>query len=136
MYRREIFNEVGLFDPELAVEDFDMILKIANSYSIGHLKEHLFYYRSHTENTVNNIDLMKVNSDQIIDKWVGKDCYSRAVVLNKLQYFRSYSSLERRKALKILPVSLSILKEKIFYEGIVRLFIPKFIYKKLLKKQQ
>lgn len=134
MYRRKVFDKVGFFDPELAVEDFDMILKVAKIFEIGHLQEHLFYYRSHAENTVNNVELMKVNSDRIIDKWAGEDCYSRAVVLNRLQYFRSYSSIERRKALKILPVSLLIFGEKVFYEGLIRLLVPKVIYKMLLKR--
>ncbi len=134
MYKRSVFDSVGLFDINLAVEDFDMILRIANKYQIGYLRKYLFYYRSHSGNTVNNVDKMKLNSDIIIDKWIDKDSYSKAVTRNKLLYFRAYSSLEKVKAMRMLPASLMIFKEKVFYEGVLRLLFPKRLYKRVLKR--
>ena len=51
---------------------------------------------------------MKVNSDRIIDKWADTDSYQKAVIRNKLLYFRAYSSLEKMKALQILPMKIMI----------------------------
>ena len=45
LFRREIFDEIGLYDDSLPAEDFDMNLRISYKYMIGFIDEPLFYYR-------------------------------------------------------------------------------------------
>ena len=133
MYRKQVFDSVGYFDESLAVEDFDFILRVAKKHLIGHLNEYLFYYRSHANNTVNQVDKMKVNSDAILYKWKSDKLYNRARLLNNIHYFRAYSSLEKIKAIKVLPFSFLIFTKTHTYQGLIRLLIPKSIYKKIMK---
>lgn len=134
MYRKKVFDDVGLFDENLQVEDFDMLLRIAKKYEIGFIDEYLTYYRSHQNNTLNKVGKMKENFEAILDKWKDEPKYNDAFFYNELLFFRAYSSLEKIKALKTLPLNFKIFREKVFYEGIIRLIIPKFIYRKIMKR--
>ncbi|WP_052446513.1 glycosyltransferase [Geoalkalibacter ferrihydriticus] len=46
MIKREVFNNVGLFDESLNIgEDYDMWLRIASQYEVGYVPEVLSFYR-------------------------------------------------------------------------------------------
>ena len=49
MIKKEIFNNVGLYDETIPIEDFDMWLKIAAKYEIGYSPKALVYYRQHSD---------------------------------------------------------------------------------------
>ena len=134
MYRSEVFNEVGPYDISLAVEDYDMYLRIAKKFEIGYLGEYLCYYRSHKGNTVNNIEKMESETEKILNKWKNENEYKNAIMKKNLLYFRNYASLNKKIALTRLPINIKILYDKIFYEGLIRLIIPKFIYNIILKR--
>ncbi|MBW9151359.1 glycosyltransferase [Clostridium estertheticum] len=75
MYRRTVIDKVGLFDENILFEDWDMNLRIiSNNVKIGYVKEPLFYYRQHSNNTcnANNFKFMLDGCLQIIEK-VDKD---------------------------------------------------------------
>ncbi len=45
LIRKDVFNDVGLFDESLHLEDFDMWLRIANRYKIGYVEDDEVFYR-------------------------------------------------------------------------------------------
>jgi glycosyltransferase involved in cell wall biosynthesis len=45
LVRKEVFEEVGLFDPSLAVEDWDMWIRIVSRFPIDYIAEPLARYR-------------------------------------------------------------------------------------------
>lgn len=134
MGHKKIYKEVGFYDTNLAVEDLDIILRIAKKYQIGYINEFLVYYRSHLGNTVNNVEKMEEESKKILDKWKNEENYTTGINKLKLIYFRNYASLQKIKAITRLPITIKVLGDKLFYEGLLRLLIPKFIYKYILKK--
>jgi len=134
LYQKKVFEEVDLFDTSLAIEDFDMFLKISKKFEIGYLNKYLFYYRSHGNNTSNNIEKMEKNVDIILEKWKNDQQYANAIMRKNLFYFRNFASTNKKEALKRLPRNVKILNDKIFFEGLLRLLIPKFIYKKVLRR--
>ena len=133
MYKKIIFEEVGGFDTDLAVEDFDMALRIAKKYEIGYIDEYFYYYRVHDSNTINDTDKMKYNVKKTLEKWKDDENYQNAVIQNSLLYFKYYASLHKIKSLKELPISFKLLNNRIFYEGMIRLLIPKILYKAIKK---
>jgi len=133
MYKKTIFEEIGGFDTHLAVEDFDMALKIAKKYQIGYIDEYFYYYRVHDSNTINDTDKMKYNVEKTLEKWKNDGNYQNAVLQNSLLYFKYYASLHKIKSLKELPVSFKLLINRIFYEGVIRLLIPKILYRAIKK---
>jgi len=50
MVRMLVFDEVGNFDENLAVEDWDMWLRIAKRHRVGFVESPLAYYRQHANN--------------------------------------------------------------------------------------
>lgn len=50
MVHKSVFEKVGLFNESVMIEDWEMSLRIAKTYSIGHLRKHHFYYRIHSSN--------------------------------------------------------------------------------------
>lgn len=131
LYRKELFNDIGGFDTSLAVEDVDMFLRIASRYEIGFQDDYYYYYRVHDSNTINNTEKMESDTRKILEKWQDHELYTSAIRNMNLLYFRNYAPTNKKKALLILPKDLSVLFERAFYQGMLRLFIPTSLYYKL-----
>ena len=52
MIARQVFEEVGLFNESIQMEDWDMWLRISLKYKIGFINRILAYYRWHDTNAV------------------------------------------------------------------------------------
>lgn len=99
LIKREIFDKVGLFDEKLAMEDWDMWLRISYQHKIGYLPEKLAYYRMHDSNISSKLALMLQNRLAIVDKWKVKknDSYQKAIA-----YWQLYGlKVLRKKSDKI-----------------------------------
>lgn len=134
MFRKEVFSIVGLYDTSLLVEDYDMFLRIAKVYEIGFLNEFLFYYRLHKTNTGINIEglrMMEANAYKVLDKWKNESQYAKAIIRTKLLYFRSMASAHKFEAIKRIPLNPTIVWDIFFIEGLLRLLIPKFLYRRI-----
>lgn len=131
MYRKRVFDEVGLFDVELAVEDVDMFLRIAKKFEIGYQKEFFYYYRVHDANSIGNIKKMEENTEEILSKWKDEKLYDRAMFRKNLLYFRNYTASNKIEAIKRIPLDISIFSNRVFYEGMLRLLIPRWIIEKI-----
>ena len=67
--KKTIFDKVGLFDENLAIEDLDMWLRIANFYEIGFIEDYVGFYRQHQHNASSNGVIMANARAKILNKW-------------------------------------------------------------------
>ncbi len=133
LYRKEVFENLGGFDIDLAVEDVDMFLRIGKKYQIGYQNEYFYYYRVHPTNTINDIEKMEFATTQILNKWKDEPLYPDAIYIKNMRFFKYYAATQKLESLQRLPKTYKVLNQKMFYEGLFRLLIPTFLYK-LLKK--
>lgn len=68
MIRRSCFDKVGLFDPNLFIEDCDMWVRIASCYPLAVIKEILVYYRQHSISMSRKHDMIMENTRPAIEK--------------------------------------------------------------------
>ena len=67
--RKSVFDNVGFFDENLFIEDFDMWLRIAKNHKIGFINDYLVLYRvGNTNSLSNNYSKMETSQIKIIDK--------------------------------------------------------------------
>jgi alpha-1,3-rhamnosyltransferase len=99
MTKKRILIDVGLFDEELYIEDWDMWLIISEKFQIGFLDEYLAYYRNHNTNISSNALKMYEAKQIIIYKWRIKNNYSLALKIINMKYFRDISRLHKRKSI-------------------------------------
>lgn len=60
MVRRDVFNEIGGFDPQMSTSaDWDLFYRIAKRYSVGFVPGVLLRYRVHSSNMHSNIRAME-----------------------------------------------------------------------------
>lgn len=109
MYRKEIFDNIGYFDKNLWIEDWDMLLKISYSYEIGFLDEYLAMYRNHGENMSGgkNIKKMYENELKILNKWKDTEAYSKVINSWEEKWFSELSKIDKEEAKKYLFSALT-----------------------------
>jgi glycosyltransferase involved in cell wall biosynthesis len=64
MVRKKIFDQIGFFNTNLVMEDWEMWLRVSRIAPIAYLPEQLTYYRFHTSNT--SYDSASMSKGQII----------------------------------------------------------------------
>ena len=71
MMPREVFDLIGGFQPQYALaEDYDLLLKAADTGTAGFIDKPLLKYREHRESgTYRKIDQIMAESFEIIDTW-------------------------------------------------------------------
>ena len=74
MIRKEVFNRVGVFNPEYEIaEEYDLWLRIAEYYPIDYIEQPLAKYRFHDQSTtIRNREQAFNESFQIIEYWLNK----------------------------------------------------------------
>jgi len=78
-FKTEIINEVGGFDPEIALEDLYIKLKITHAgYSIGVMNDLIAYYRVHETNTYKNMNYMTENVLKTYERFSDDSYYEQA----------------------------------------------------------
>ena len=104
MYRKDIFDNIGGFDKDLWIEDWDMLLRISYSYEIGFLDKYLAMYRNHGENMSGgkNIRKMYENELKILNKWKDTEAYSKVINFWEEKWFSELSRIDKEEARKYL----------------------------------
>lgn len=103
MIKREVIVNVGLFDKELfGTEDWDLWIRIAKKYKIGHLKERLAYYREHDGGISKNFDRHSVEERKVIEKHVLNNSIEKKVINLSLWVWYKKSLIHSLKQLKII----------------------------------
>lgn len=125
MYRKEIFNEVGYFDKNLWIEDWDMLLRIAYKYEIGFIDEYLALYRMHENNMSgnNNVKKMYKNELQILEKWNFTKEYLELKKYWEIKWFCDLVLIDKNEAKKYFLISFKrFYKKKVFKAFIKYIF--------------
>lgn len=129
MIRMSVLRELGGFDEDLYMEDWDMWLRILDAgYKMCFVNEVLAFYRQHENNSYKNYHKMEEASDFILDKWKDSPYYKEAKLNENLHRFNYYSEVNKIRALRYLPYALANIFLKSSMLGIVRLVTPKTFY--------
>ena len=124
--KREVFETVGDYDENSWIEDWDMWLRISEKYQIGYLNEFLAYYRKHDTNISKHSYNMYVAEKKILEKWVDKKDYQKAINLRKIVWFSTLSRKHKKEALKYLPSVIKyIFKDIRVSKSIIKLVVKR-----------
>lgn len=128
MIRKEIMDQIGLFDENSAVEDWDMWLRIAHDYVFGYIPEPLVYYRRHSFNLSNYFDKLYDSHVYIVGKWKGEKGQQQSmnqVQINGINYFSRHKKI---KALKIALTNIQCANSILYWRGVFKVLLPSFLY--------
>jgi len=120
MMYRTIYNEVGLYDPKIKIQDWDMFLRITKKYKVGFLNENLLFYRLHDTNLHAQGDTMYTVKYTVLEKWKDDPIYTQARMKLDLHYFNDFAKIDKKRALQMLPTILKYKSTKMF-KGLRRL---------------
>ena len=91
LYKRSVFENVGLFNETLKVEDYDFFLRLTQKYKVLRTSKCLFLYRMHGGSTSSNNLMMH---DQVI---ATSEFHPKLKKLNKIR-----AALVRRDIIEVL----------------------------------
>ena len=136
MMRRTILTDVGLYDPELPVEDLYMWLKIAHrGYKIVVLDDLLGYYRVHQTNIHRNVKLMIDSVERILLSYKNEPSYGAALNRFYLRQLGILAPQDKNAALECLrKYRFNIRDAGLFLIALMLFLVPVKIYG-LLKRQ-
>lgn len=127
MIKKNIYETVGTYDESLFVEDYDMWLRVANTYQIGFLDEYLAYYRKHDTNISKQTLRMYQAQKVIVYKWKHITNFSKFEKSWKLKWFSSLSRNNKKEAKKYFLTALINPLDSYSIKGFIKLF---FYWKK------
>lgn len=134
MIRKSVFDDVGYYDINLAIEDYDLWLRILNKgYNIIHLNSIFTYYRLHSNNVTLNTELMNKDFIKILNKYKLYPLFKIALNSFYIRRFYSFSKYNKKKALKLIPKFRYGINNKKILKGFLNIIIPNFILKKVTK---
>lgn len=123
MIRKSAIDKVGNYDTSLRVEDYYMWLKLTyNKYRIVTLPDILGSYRIHSLNTNAKSEMIFDELSKILALYKDHRLYPKAVKRLAIVYFPKIALCNKRKAIRILPDSISL--TKFFLRGLCYLFRP------------
>jgi len=137
MMKRTVLDNVGLFDENSILEDWDMWLRIAYKYKIAYLPDALCYYRRHTTNTSNAFTLKWYEALlHTINKWKDKEGYQQSLETIQLSAINNFTRDHKRRALKIIVSNVRYANRWLYWRAVLKLFVPAVVYKKLANRKQ
>ena len=66
LYRRSVYDTIGVYDPAFRFEDTDFWLRLTDAFDVGFLNEKLSYYRIHKNNLSRDDNLLTFYNDEIV----------------------------------------------------------------------
>jgi len=131
LYKKSVFNEVGLFDETIPFEDREMWIRISTKFKFKYVNKCLVYRRMHKTNVSRKIDQ--------------KESYFTFVaIFNKYKsYYKSYCLEKKFHYFLFNHMAVSDFKKSVFHAKksgkyffqihtiytLFKLFTPKFIYR-------
>jgi alpha-1,3-rhamnosyltransferase len=91
LYRRSSLFECGLFDENIEVEDYDMLLKLAQKFKFEYIPKPLFLYRLHGLNYSSNKTKMDEQFKVISKKYKDLQSYRNYTLALKNKILLNYS---------------------------------------------
>lgn len=125
MVKTDIIKDVGKYDEELWIEDWDMWLRIAEKYEIGYMDDYLAYYRQHDTNISKQSLKMYKAQKNILAKWKQHKDYLKILEIWENKWFYSLSKNYKQEAKKYLYVALRNIHQKQTIKALVRYFLLK-----------
>lgn len=125
MIKKALLEEVGYFDEQSAIEDWDMWVRLANKYSFAFQNEFLGFYRVHDSNISNDHPKMKTARNYLIKKWREDIPQSNRFLDNILLWEIADNCItnKKRAAQLIFPNMHLFFKYKSFRKSFRRLFL-------------
>jgi len=131
MIKREIFDEIGLFDKKSVLEDWDMWLRITDKFQLTYLPEPLTYHRRHLNNRSNRFDKeMYETLKYILNKWKGKEGQNQSLNQIELLAISKFSRHKKLYALKLVLSNLQCANKLSYWKGFFKIFVPVFFFPK------
>jgi glycosyltransferase involved in cell wall biosynthesis len=124
LFRRDVFDEVGRFNENTPIEDWDLWLRIAAKYPVYFMDSYMGYYREHMTNSSGNSMKMITAIDQILDSWKDKvpsGLYKKSRRNASLNALRILSRNHKKEARKYLTFDVASFFDKRFYMGVFKL---------------
>jgi alpha-1,3-rhamnosyltransferase len=66
LYRTDIYEDIGYYDPDLKFEDTDFWLRLTKKFEIGFINKFHSYYRWHGENLSDHKNKLKFYNEEIV----------------------------------------------------------------------
>jgi alpha-1,3-rhamnosyltransferase len=121
MVKKDVFDVIGKFDEKLAIEDWDMWLRIADKYPFAYINRCQANYRMHNMNHYSNHLKMLEQEKIIVDKWKGRTGYIAACDNLNLKEISIWVSLNKRTAIKLLIEHKRLFFNLVYLKSLVRL---------------
>jgi len=87
IYKRKTLFDLGLYDENIWVEDYLMLMKLTYNFEVKHINEYLVNYRKHSSNSGNtSLKLLdsQLQSISFFENYAGYEKRKREIILNKL----------------------------------------------------
>ncbi len=126
MYKRSVFDDVGMYDESLIFEDFDMILRITYKYPVG-------FRDAFTIKYLTNVSSIRIERQRevvacafaITKKWSFLPNYKYYKGRQHLMYFYHYARSYKKAAMPHIKGALRCLGDKRLYLAFYRLLFQK-----------
>lgn len=126
LMRNSVIAEVGYYDENSYIEDWDMFLKIFNTSKVVFINDSLAFYRIHGYNMSSN-HLKMVNAIlHIVNKWKHVPSFDAVQQKWHILSFMRLAFFEKKEALKYLPYALKEFYTLPSLKGLFKLIIPSF----------
>jgi glycosyltransferase involved in cell wall biosynthesis len=123
MINKKAMDEVGLFDEDSYIEDWDMWLRIADKYPFAFVDEFLAYYRLHGTNISSNYTKMLEAKKRLIGRWHKHPLYSKAYDNILLEEIGLLAIFKKRQAISMMLNQIRLIKHFSYFKSIVKLLI-------------
>ncbi len=116
LYKTEVYEKIGYYDPNLKFEDTDFWLRLTKYYEVGYINKIHTYYRWHEENLSGSKNLLKFYNEELIEifkKNIDDKVLEKIVILKmyRKSFLRAFRTLQVKYFFKFL---LKYIKLKYF----------------------
>jgi glycosyltransferase involved in cell wall biosynthesis len=125
LIKKDVFLDVGYYDEELWVEDWDMWVRISHKYQIGFINEYIAKYRQHGSNiSKQGWKLYEAKKDSLL-KWKRLENYDEIIRLWHLRWFRALSRNHKKEARQYLSHAIRYFYYADCLIGLIKFFFIK-----------
>lgn len=126
MVKKDVYEKVGKYNPELQIEDYYMWLKITNKFQVAYMNEFLAYYRQHENNFSKKTVTMIRNEEKIIYQWKSYKSFRKVEKKWLIRWTQSLMKHSYRKEAK--PYLLRLVRKGHFLDKKVISCIIKYFF--------
>jgi len=123
MYERQLHQELGYYDEDSYIEDWDMHLRIAYNHNVGFIDEVLACYRYHGSNMSSNTVKMTHALIRIVKKWSHISNFAQTIRIWELVAFRQLAKNNKKEAMVYLIPALKSFYKIGFWRGLFNLIL-------------